>query len=60
MNAEVVEWQTRRTQNPLVAIPCGFKSHLRHQNYKGLIQRCIKPLLYIQRAEFELCPFALQ
>ena len=31
-DAEVVEWQTRRTQNPLVAIPCGFKSHLRHQN----------------------------
>ena len=30
-NAEVVEWQTRRTQNPLVVIPCGFKSHLRHQ-----------------------------
>ena len=29
--AEVVEWQTRRTQNPLVVIPCGFKSHLRHQ-----------------------------
>ena len=29
--AEVVEWQTRRTQNPMVAIPCGFKSHLRHQ-----------------------------
>ena len=25
-------WQTRRTQNPMVAIPCGFKSHLRHQN----------------------------
>ena len=24
-------WQTRRTQNPLVAIPCGFKSHYRHQ-----------------------------
>ena len=24
-------WQTRRTQNPLVATPCGFKSHHRHQ-----------------------------
>ena len=36
--AEVVEWQTRRTQNPLVAIPCGFKSHHRHQT------RCAIPL----------------
>lgn len=26
-------WQTRRTQNPVVAIPCGFKSHFRHQIY---------------------------
>ena len=33
-NAEVVEWQTRRTQNPLVVIPCGFKSHLRHQEIR--------------------------
>ena len=24
------EWQTMRTQNPLVATPCGFKSHHRH------------------------------
>lgn len=23
-------WQTRRTQNPEVAIPCGFDSRLRH------------------------------
>ena len=29
--AEVVEWQTRRTQNPLLATTCGFKSRLRHQ-----------------------------
>ncbi len=28
--AEVVEWQTRRLQVPVVAIPCGFKSHLPH------------------------------
>ena len=28
--------QTRRTQNPLVAIPCGFKSHLRHQGVSAL------------------------
>ena len=25
------DWQTRRTQNPLVARPCGFDSLLRHQ-----------------------------
>lgn len=24
------EWQTRRTQNPLMATSCGFKSHCRH------------------------------
>lgn len=29
-NAGVSEWQTMRTQNPLVATPCGFKSHHRH------------------------------
>ena len=28
--AGVSEWQTMRTQNPLVATPCGFKSHHRH------------------------------
>src|SRR5690349_10403994 len=28
--ARVVEWQTRRTQNPLLARGCGFKSHLGH------------------------------
>jgi hypothetical protein len=27
--AEVAEWQTRRTQNPVHASECGFKSHLR-------------------------------
>lgn len=31
-NAGVSEWQTMRTQNPLVATPCGFKSHHRHHN----------------------------
>ena len=30
-HAGVSEWQTMRTQNPLVATPCGFKSHHRHQ-----------------------------
>lgn len=34
--AGVVEWQTRGTQNPLVAIPCGFKSHHRHQGVSAL------------------------
>ena len=29
--ARVVERQTRRTQNPLLARACGFKSHLGHQ-----------------------------
>jgi hypothetical protein len=29
--AGVVEWQTRRTQNPVGATLCEFKSRLRHQ-----------------------------
>ena len=29
--AEVAEWQTRRSQTPLIARSCGFESHLRHQ-----------------------------
>jgi hypothetical protein len=29
--AEVAEWQTRRSQTPLGATPCGFESHLRYQ-----------------------------
>ena len=29
--AEVVEWQTRSTQNALLARACGFKSRLRHR-----------------------------
>ena len=32
-HAGVAEWQTRRTQNPLVARPCGFDSLLRHQHF---------------------------
>jgi hypothetical protein len=28
--AGMAEWQTRRTQNPLAAMSCGFKSHFRH------------------------------
>jgi hypothetical protein len=31
----VAEWQTRRTQNPLPARACGFKSHLRHLFSRG-------------------------
>ncbi len=30
--AEVVEWQTLWTQNPLFERTCGFESRLRHQN----------------------------
>lgn len=26
----MAKWQTRRTQNPVVATPCGFESHLGH------------------------------
>ena len=29
--AGVVEWQTRRTQNPMLETTCGFKSHHQHQ-----------------------------
>src|ERR1041384_3381463 len=31
--AGVVEWQTRRTQNPVGETLCGFKSRLRHQDF---------------------------
>lgn len=30
----MVEWQTRRTQNPLSAMTCGFKSHHRHHEFQ--------------------------
>lgn len=33
--ADVVEWQTRQTQNLLVAISYGFESHHRHQTIMG-------------------------
>ena len=29
--AEVVKWQTRRSQKPVGMSPCGFDSRLRHQ-----------------------------
>ena len=44
--AGVSEWQTRRTQNPLAATSCGFKSHRRHQSAAS-----VKPLA----AGFFLC-----
>jgi hypothetical protein len=34
--AEVAVWQTRRTQNPVHASGCGFKSHLRHCTQKRI------------------------
>ncbi len=33
--AEVAEWQTRRSQKPLMVTSCGFDSHLRHQPIVG-------------------------
>ena len=32
-------WQTWRTQNPLMATSCGFESHHRHQK-KALLRKC--------------------
>lgn len=46
-------WQTRRTQNPVYASTCGFKSHLRHQGFAGFTQvlflllNCYARILYI-------------
>ncbi len=37
--AGVAEWQTRRTQNPLPAMACGFDSHLRHSCKRGVCER---------------------
>ena len=44
-SAGVAEWQTRRTQNPLVARPCGFDSLLRHHPERLIF-------LYIRRTAF--------
>ena len=33
-------WQTRRTQNPLMETSCGFKSHHRHQEYHSGFVYC--------------------
>lgn len=43
--AGVAEWQTRQTQNLLVATLYGFKSHRRH--LRGGIERCLLFLLVI-------------
>lgn len=56
--AGVAEWQTRRIQNPLAAMSCGFKSHLRHRirlvPVRGGLFCCLKKpldwkLSFIQR-----------
>ena len=39
-HAGVSEWQTMRTQNPLVATPCGFKSHRRHHMNEPHFSNC--------------------
>src|SRR3954453_184753 len=36
--AEGAEWQTRRSQTPLIARSCGFESHLRHQALRGRLK----------------------
>ncbi len=40
--AGVAEWQTRRTQNPLVARPCGFDSLLRHHHFPDFLRKVLK------------------
>ena len=45
-------WQTRRTQNPLVAIPCGFDPRHRHQTNiiqtaSFLFEKCLFAILEI-------------
>lgn len=46
-------WQTRRLQVPVVAISCGFKSHLLHtrpqQNLLRFFLCCIENSLYSDR-----------
>ena len=56
----MVEWQRRRTQNPLLATTCGFKSHFRHHRHterrKALFRVffCPKACLYSLKAGFLL------
>jgi hypothetical protein len=42
--AEVAEWQTRWSQKPLGASPCGFDSHLRHHvgAWLSLVERSVR------------------
>ena len=61
--AGVVEWQTRRTQNPVGATLCGFKSHLRHHCIETYLEPSPRvsrlackhplPLLSIYPSEYE-------
>jgi hypothetical protein len=46
--AEVAEWQTRRTQNPVPARACGFKSHLRYseRNKRPRDRPVARPVLF--------------
>ena len=58
--AGVVEWQTRRTQNPMLVTTCGFKSH--HQHHKksiGLIQN-VSDLFSLQIGNFILSASNIQ
>ena len=51
--AGVVEWQTRRTQNPVGATLCGFKSRLRHHEIQRLTRYAYNTPLFLVP---ELCP----
>ena len=55
-------WQTRRLQVPVVAIPCGFKSHLPHFLF-ALIQEtgaAIRPLLFLIYSVLLFYPFSFR
>ena len=51
-NAEVVEWQTRRSQKPVGLHPCGFDSHLRHLSFRHDLLNSRKN--YVERCEQNL------
>ena len=52
----MMEWQTWRTQNPLVAIPCGFKSHFRHQE-RGVFAREHRVFISRKKVAFSYLSF---
>jgi hypothetical protein len=63
-HAGVAEWQTRRTQNPLAARPCGFDSLLRHKTlgnvYRYICNRFLRrdqgvPAYHVRRTSFSRC-----